>query len=71
MANSRNWVTATIKQKFDLNKSGVEIVVWKKWKAQRRGTLSVTVGGVRWFPFKAKKRHDRITWAEFERKLTE
>jgi len=56
-------VTATIKEHFAVGKPGVKFEVWEKWKKNRRklGTLTVTVGGLRWRPHKGKLSKQR-TW---------
>lgn len=46
-----------------LNKAGISIVVWDKFGRKRKGTLVISVGGLRWYPYKGRKAH-RITWNE-------
>jgi hypothetical protein len=46
-----------------LNKAGISVVVWDKWGRKRKGTLVVSIGGLRWYPYKGKKAR-RITWNE-------
>ncbi len=38
-----------------LGRAGIEVVVWDKYKKKRRGTIVVSVGGIRWYPRSAKK----------------
>jgi hypothetical protein len=49
------WVQATVKERVSVGKPGVKFEVWGKWKKKRRklGTLTVSVGGLRWWPHKA------------------
>src|SRR5947208_14724102 len=37
-------------------KRGVQFEVWEKWKKKQRklGTLTISVGGLRWWPHKGK-----------------
>lgn len=51
----QKWVTARISEPIGLGKAGVKIVIWDKWGKTRRGTAIVSVGGIRWYPYKAKK----------------
>lgn len=56
------WVYASVKEKFYVGKAGLVVEVWKKWKQQQRklGTLTVSVGGLRWAPYGGKAR--RRSW---------
>jgi len=58
-----NWVYGTVKEKFYVGKPGVVVEVWKKWKQGRRkvGTLTISVGGLRWAPSGGQAR--RRNWA--------
>lgn len=49
------WAFARLNEPVILGMGGVEIVVWDKWGRKRRGTLVVSVGGVRWFAYKAER----------------
>jgi hypothetical protein len=51
------WVQARIEEPVDIGKPGVTFEVWTKWKRTRKklGTLTVSVGGLRWWPHKATK----------------
>lgn len=57
----RKWVTARISEPISIGKPGVEVVIWEKWGKTRRGRAIISVGGIRWFPYKAKKAY-RISW---------
>jgi len=59
------WVKATIGEPVWLGRAGITFEVWKKWKKKRKklGTLTVSVGGVRWWPHKATAYRCR-SWAE-------
>lgn len=59
------WAVATIQEPIALGKSGISIVIWDKGRRKRRGTLVVSVGGVRWWPYKAK-RATQLSWARFD-----
>jgi hypothetical protein len=67
MAQGRatKWVTVHIKEPISLGRSGVTFVVWDKWHRTRRGTVVVSVGGIRWYSYKAKKAR-WLNWAKFE-----
>jgi hypothetical protein len=59
------WIVATVNQRFPLGKPGVTFEVWRKWKKvdKKMGTLTVSVGGVRWLTSHGKKTRRR-SWAE-------
>ena len=60
------WVTANVTEAIAIGKPGVTFEIWEKWKRTRRklGTLTVSVGGLRWWPSSAAKAR-RLTWDEF------
>lgn len=60
------WATAKIKEPIALGKSGIRIVIWDKWGKTRRGTVVVSVGGIRWFRYKAKQATRSLTWDELD-----
>ena len=64
---STKWVSASIEQVIDVNRSGIRFAVWRKWKKQgkRLGTLVVNNSGLRWLPPGAKT-FRRKSWTEFE-----
>lgn len=64
MAKGRpsKWVDATIIPPIRIGKAGIKVVVWDKWGKTRRGTAIITVGGIRWFPYKRSKRNVHLTW---------
>jgi len=61
----RKWVTAEISEQIYLGRAGIKIVIWDKWGKTRRGTAVVSVGGIRWYPYKAK-RGFRVTWDQLD-----
>ena len=65
MAQGRpsKWAKLDVNQPLWLNKAGITIVVWDKWGRKRKGTLIVSVGGLRWTPYKGQKAR-RISWDE-------
>ena len=62
------WARLEVNDPLWLTKAGVTIVVWDKWGTKRKGTLIVSVGGLRWTPYKGK-RAVRISWDKLEREL--
>lgn len=56
------WASVDIKQTIWLDKTGISIVVWGKRKTKRQGTLVVSIGGLRWYPYKGKKPSKLIKW---------
>jgi hypothetical protein len=46
------WVSANILESVEIGKRGVRFEVWEKWKRHDRkvGTLTISVGGLRWRP---------------------
>jgi hypothetical protein len=67
MATGRpmRYATARIEEPIHLSTPGIRIVIWDKWGKTRRGTAVVSVGGIRWYPYKAKNPH-KITWDELD-----
>ena len=65
MAQGRpsSWARLEVNQPLWLNKVGISIVIWDKYGRKRKGTLVVSVGGLRWYPFKSPRAR-RITWDE-------
>ena len=63
MARGRptKWATAKITEPISLGRAGIEVVVWDKYKKKRRGTIVVSVGGIRWYPRNART-YTRLTW---------
>ena len=59
------WVEASVQEIVPVGKPGVTFEVWGKWKKKRRklGTLTVSVGGLRWWPHKAPSYRHR-NWDE-------
>ncbi|MBX3349007.1 MAG: hypothetical protein KF747_09705 [Nitrospira sp.] len=64
MAQGRpsKWASVKINQDIWLDKSGIEIVVWDKYGRKRKGTLVVSIGGLRWYAFKNKKPASSYKW---------
>lgn len=69
MAQGRptKWATAWLREPIPLGKAGIEITIWDKWRKKRLGRLTVSVGGIRWFPYKARRANRTIKWDEIER----
>lgn len=45
------WVSASVEQWLDINRRGFDFVIWEKWThspKKKLGTLTVSVGGLRW-----------------------
>ena len=55
------WVSAQVLEGIAIGKAGMTFEVWDKWKKTRKklGTLTVSVGGLRWWPHKAPKSNAR------------
>lgn len=66
------WLKATVNEALDVSKSGITFEVWTKWKkkGKKLGTLTVSVGGLRWRPENGK-RDRRMNWDKVERWFTE
>ncbi len=62
----KKWVEAIITEPLQLGKAGIQVVLQGKWHRKIRGTVIISVGGIRWFPYKAKKPR-RIGWDKFAR----
>lgn len=54
-------VSAQVLESVAIGRAGITFEVWRKWKKNRRklGTLTVSVGGLRWWPHKAPKYRQR------------
>ena len=61
----RKWATAKISEPVYLSKTGLRVVIWDKWGKTRRGTAVISVGGIRWYPYKART-YRRITWDQLD-----
>lgn len=57
------WLVATIREEVRVGKPGVTFEVWQKWRKRDKklGTLTVTVGGLRWRTSHGKKER-RKSW---------
>jgi len=62
----KKWVTATVTEPIYLGKAGIKIVIWDKYGRSRRGTVHISVGGIRWFPYKARNPTRTIKWDELD-----
>ncbi len=51
------WVNAQVLEPVGIGKPGITFEVWQKWKRAGRklGTLTVSVGGLRWWPHNSPK----------------
>jgi hypothetical protein len=65
------WVAASVDQWLEINKIGFRFAVWDKWKRKGKmvGTLTVSVGGLRWLPANGKAQR-RISWREVSELLS-
>lgn len=66
MAKTKRYATATINEPIGLGQSGITIVIWDKYGKTRRGTARISVGGIRWFPYKKKKARPIISWDKLD-----
>jgi len=59
------WVAASLGESFAIGKPGITFEVWDKWKKKRKklGTLTVSVGGLRWWPH-GSPNYRRKTWTD-------
>jgi hypothetical protein len=57
----KRWVTARISEPISVGRAGIQLVIWDKWGKTRRGRVVVSVGGIRWYPYKAKRPY-RVSW---------
>jgi len=65
MAKANRYATATIHETITMGQSGITIVIWDKYGRTRRGTARISVGGIRWSPYK-KKSARLITWDQLD-----
>ena len=63
-------VSATIREELHLGKAGIRIVVWNKGRKKHMGILTVSVGGLRWNPYKTRK-PSRMGWLRFAELMEE
>ena len=61
------WLQATVKERLSVSTTGIRFEVWSKWKKKDKklGTLTVSVGGLRWRPESGKKDRRR-TWEQVD-----
>jgi hypothetical protein len=54
-----------VNESLDVSTGGIKFEVWTKWKKKDKklGTLTVSVGGLRWRPESGKKDR-RLSWDE-------
>jgi hypothetical protein len=64
----KRWATAKVEEPIRLGKAGLKVVIWDKWGKTRKGTAIISVGGIRWYPYMAKK-YRKITWDELSDQL--
>ncbi len=62
----RKWATAHVSEPIPLGKAGIRITIWDKWGKSHRGVAVVSVGGIRWYPYR-KQKAIRISWDAIER----
>jgi len=50
------WLWAQVHEPMQLSRTGITFEVWGKWKKKDKklGTLTVSVGGLRWLPSSGK-----------------
>ena len=58
------WVVASVEETIGISRRGITFEVWEKWKQKDKklGTLTVSVGGLRWRP-QDGKRYRQKSWA--------
>ncbi|MDA8108497.1 MAG: hypothetical protein M0015_07700 [Betaproteobacteria bacterium] len=56
------WAKLDIDESVWLGKKGISIKVWDKWGKKHKGTLVISIGGLRWYKFNAKKPTWRAAW---------
>ncbi len=61
----QKWVSAKISEDITLGKAGLRVVIWDKWGRTRRGKAIISVGGIRWYPYKVKKPY-RKNWNQLD-----
>lgn len=59
------WATAHVTEGIPLGTTGIRVVIWDKWGRTRRGQAIISVGGLRWKAYKAK-RFVRIPWDQID-----
>jgi hypothetical protein len=64
----KRWATAKIIEGISLGKKGIDIVIWDKWGKTRKGTVAISIGGIRWHPYKSKK-GSYLSWNAFARQM--
>ncbi len=59
------WLTASIDEPLELGRTGITFGIWRKWKKKDRklGTLTVSVGGLRWLTSGGRRKRRR-SWRE-------
>lgn len=65
MAKANRYATAKINEPIYLGPSGITIIIWDKYGRTRRGTARISVGGIRWTPYRRQKAR-LITWDKLD-----
>lgn len=63
MAQGRpnKWASMRLHENVWLGKRGLEIKVWDKYGRNIKGTLQISIGGIRWFS-RMQKKTSLISW---------
>jgi hypothetical protein len=65
MGRPTKWATARITEPIELGRAGMKIVIWDKYAKRRRGKLVVSVGGIRWYPYKFRY-YRKLSWNKLD-----
>lgn len=63
------WARVRISEAFYIGKRGITIQVWDKHGRKHLGYAVISVGGIKWYPYKKKKAATRIRWSDFSKGL--
>ncbi len=56
------WAQVHISEPFDLGMRGITIKVWDKYGHKHLGYATISIGGVRWKPYKKQKASIFWSW---------
>lgn len=64
MARGRpsKWAQLHLDETFYISRTGLSIKVWDKYGRKHKGNLVISVGGLRWYPYRAKNPSPVIGW---------
>lgn len=64
------WVSVKVRESIKVGKKGLEIKIRGRGSRSKRGIFTISVGGITWKPYNAKK-GKTVNWKNLERYISE